>query len=123
MVSRYLSIAEVDRHPISIKTQEVSFNGSSSGSAKSQFIGISLPWFGQYSMIDPDFSIFVSSKATGNCDSSKPVEWKIITGVVVGGSVFIALAITTIAVAKRNHWMAKAKANIKSFKLKKVSNN
>ncbi|EGG18126.1 hypothetical protein DFA_06793 [Cavenderia fasciculata] len=109
LVSRYLSYAEVDTRPVRIETKLLSSTNSS------QVAGITIPYFSQYGLVDPDFSIFFNDgDKVGNCieqeEKSDDNQWRLITGVVVGGIGFIAIAGTIGLMAHRGRWMQKIRA-------------
>ncbi|EGG18125.1 hypothetical protein DFA_06792 [Cavenderia fasciculata] len=113
LVSRYLSYAEVDTHPVRIETKLLSSTNSS------QIIGVSIPYFSQYGLVDPDFSIFFNDGETkvGNCVDQEEKEeeerqWRLITGVVVGGIGFILLVSVIVVIGHKKMWISKLRIKI-----------
>ncbi|KAN0000790.1 hypothetical protein ACTFIZ_001243 [Dictyostelium cf. discoideum] len=89
MVARFISYASVDGHPVIAHIESLE-----SPSRTTSVIGISVPYFKNESLIDPDFGMLlnVNNKPTGICEDDKTVDWKLATGVSIGGAAAVAIA-------------------------------
>ncbi|KAM9977303.1 hypothetical protein ACTFIR_011162 [Dictyostelium discoideum] len=89
MIARFISYASVDGHPVIAHIESLE-----SPSRTTSVIGISVPYFKNESLIDPDFGMLlnVNNKPTGICEDDKTVDWKLATGVSIGGAAAVAIA-------------------------------
>ncbi|KAK5580541.1 hypothetical protein RB653_000561 [Dictyostelium firmibasis] len=89
MFTRFVSYASIDGHPAIAHIESLD-----SPSRTTLIIGISVPYFRNESLIDPDFGMLlnVNNKPTGTCEHEKSVNWKLATGVSIGGAAAVAMA-------------------------------
>ncbi|KAN0012440.1 hypothetical protein ACTFIU_007743 [Dictyostelium citrinum] len=89
MVARFVSYASVDGHPVIAHIESLE-----SPSRTTSVIGISVPYFKNESLIDPDFGMLlnVNQKPTGVCEDDKTIDWKLATGVSIGGAAAVGIA-------------------------------
>ncbi|EGC34621.1 hypothetical protein DICPUDRAFT_34701, partial [Dictyostelium purpureum] len=87
MTARFISAAEIDERPITPKIESLESSRTTS------IVGISVPYFRNKSVIDPDFSMLlnVNKQKTGNCQKENKVDWKIATGTAIGASAAVCL--------------------------------
>ncbi|KAK5579160.1 hypothetical protein RB653_008839 [Dictyostelium firmibasis] len=102
---RFIKRAIVDNKIISVNNNFL--NDSSSNSYTSEaLIGISIPYYNYYALVDPDFSILVDSNPTSSNDENsicKSTSSKLSTaqlvGIIVGSVAFAAISVFIVSYA------------------------
>ncbi|EGG19908.1 hypothetical protein DFA_07013 [Cavenderia fasciculata] len=98
---RFIDYVLSDGRPTFSKTTLINQTTSQqSSTTMSTLIGVSLPQC-QSCLLDPDFTPLFIDNSQSECDSTNSKTWKIIVGVVVGGSVLLA-AIVGCAIYLKN---------------------
>ncbi|EGG23210.1 EGF-like domain-containing protein [Cavenderia fasciculata] len=128
LYARFQQNAMVDDRVVAIQNAIVQKNNSAStgSSNNTALIGINLPIFSSYAIIDPDFSLLITDKKSNTkCINGEIVEtneedssnWKIIVIAVVCGVVGATIiTISSIYIIKKNKW----KIREYSIKLKRA---
>eukprot|EP01132_Coremiostelium_polycephalum_P003999 gene3999-5001_t len=115
MTSRFISAAEIDDGiPVTPKIQVLQV------SKQSSVVGISVPYFKDQSIIDPDYSLLLNAKGekTGSCSNEnvKPINWQLTTGLAVGGAAAVGIITGSIYVFKKKLIEKKWKQNFNRSK-------
>ncbi|EGG17446.1 hypothetical protein DFA_08441 [Cavenderia fasciculata] len=111
LYARFQQNAIVDDRIVSIQNSIVPNNNTNSVN-NTALVGIHLPIFSNYAIIDPDFSLLLTDKkVTTTCINGEMVEeeknenWKVIVIAVVCSAVgATVLVIATVYILKKNKW-------------------
>ncbi|KYQ96651.1 EGF-like domain-containing protein [Tieghemostelium lacteum] len=125
LYAKFIKKAEIDYRVRSIENVQLSTN--SQGSSRAQtLIGINVPYYTNYVLMDPDFSLLLDSRSTADNEDSQcyspPSKSKlskeqligIIVGSVVGGAIIIAI-ISYVVITKTSLGYKRSIVRMKSF--------
>ncbi|KAM9951883.1 hypothetical protein ACTFIT_002569 [Dictyostelium discoideum] len=113
LYGRFIKRAIIDDKVYSIENQllDSSLNSISNSSSVQSYIGITIPFYKNYVVVDPDFSVLVDSNSVSSsstnsmCNSSSSgLSKSQLIGIIIGSSCFaIAIVVGLIYLARKRH--------------------
>ncbi|KAM9984985.1 hypothetical protein ACTFIY_009402 [Dictyostelium cf. discoideum] len=113
LYGRFIKRAIIDDKVYSIENQllDSSLNSISNSSSVQSYIGITIPFYKNYVVVDPDFSVLVDSKSASSsstnsmCNSSSSgLSKSQLIGIIIGAACFaIAIVVVIVYVARKRH--------------------